>query len=195
MVHVKDPLSDRLRQDRNDAAACIGEAPEQRCWCARIGGGGGEKGAGQGEPGRAPQGPDTAPGNLVTGARLGTAGVVCLRVITRGRSPVRSCRTPGSVRGVLGNRHPYRDPPANPVLEQECQDSTAKTAQPRQHNQDIKAQAYRHTGIQAKTTTPRHKDQDTQAKTARPLPHSTPASPAADHTGVGARGAGGGGGA
>jgi RNA-directed DNA polymerase len=32
-----------------------------------------------------------------------------LRVTTRGRSPVRSCRTPGSVRGGLGNRHPYRD--------------------------------------------------------------------------------------
>ena len=67
----------------------ISEAPEQRCWCARTGGGGGEKGAGQGEPGRAPQGPDTAPGNPATGARLGTAGAVRLRVITRGRSPVR----------------------------------------------------------------------------------------------------------
>ena len=33
-----------------------------------------------------------------------------LCVTTRGRSPVRSCRTPGSVRGVPGNRHPYRDP-------------------------------------------------------------------------------------
>jgi hypothetical protein len=32
-----------------------------------------------------------------------------LRVTTRGKSPVRSCRTPGSVRGVLGNWHPYRD--------------------------------------------------------------------------------------
>ena len=32
-----------------------------------------------------------------------------LRVTTQGRSPVRSCRTPGSVRGVPGNRHPYRD--------------------------------------------------------------------------------------
>ena len=28
---------------------------------------------------------------------------------TRGRSPVRERRTPGSVRGVPGNRHPYRD--------------------------------------------------------------------------------------
>ena len=34
-----------------------------------------------------------------------------LRVITQGRSPVRSCRTPGSVRGVLGNWYPYRDLP------------------------------------------------------------------------------------
>jgi hypothetical protein len=32
-----------------------------------------------------------------------------LCVTTRGRSPGRSCRTPGSVRGVLGHRHPYRD--------------------------------------------------------------------------------------
>ena len=32
-----------------------------------------------------------------------------LRVTTRGKSPVQSCRTPGSVRGVPGNRHPYRD--------------------------------------------------------------------------------------
>jgi RNA-directed DNA polymerase len=32
-----------------------------------------------------------------------------LRVTTRGRSPGRECRTPGSVRGVPGNRHPYRD--------------------------------------------------------------------------------------
>jgi hypothetical protein len=31
------------------------------------------------------------------------------RVTTRGRSPGRERRTPGSVRGVLGNRHPYRD--------------------------------------------------------------------------------------
>ena len=29
---------------------------------------------------------------------------------TRGRSPVRSCRTPGSVRGASGNWRPYRDP-------------------------------------------------------------------------------------
>jgi RNA-directed DNA polymerase len=32
-----------------------------------------------------------------------------LRVTTRGKRPVRSYRTPGSVRGVLGNWHPYRD--------------------------------------------------------------------------------------
>jgi hypothetical protein len=32
-----------------------------------------------------------------------------LRVMTQGKSPVRECRTPGSVRGVLGNWHPYRD--------------------------------------------------------------------------------------
>ena len=46
----------------------------------------------------------------VTGARRRTAGIFgCLRVTTRGRSPVREGRTPGSVRGGLGNRHPYRD--------------------------------------------------------------------------------------
>jgi hypothetical protein len=32
-----------------------------------------------------------------------------LRVTTRGKSPVRSCRTSGSVRGASGNRRPYRD--------------------------------------------------------------------------------------
>jgi len=37
-----------------------------------------------------------------------------LRVTTRGKSPVRECRTPGSVRGVLGNRHPYRDRQTQP---------------------------------------------------------------------------------
>ena len=59
----------------------IGEAPEQRCWCARTGGGGGEKGAGQGERGRANQGPDTAPGTPVTCAQPRTAGTFgCLRV-------------------------------------------------------------------------------------------------------------------
>ena len=33
-----------------------------------------------------------------------------LRVTTRGRSTVRECRTPGSVRGASGNWRPYRDP-------------------------------------------------------------------------------------
>ena len=43
----------------------------------------------------------------VTGARRRTAGIFgCRRVTTRGRSPVRECRTPGSGRGVLGNWHP-----------------------------------------------------------------------------------------
>src|SRR5262249_17825539 len=32
-----------------------------------------------------------------------------LRVTTQGKSPVRECRTPGSVRGVPGHWHPYRD--------------------------------------------------------------------------------------
>ena len=30
--------------------------------------------------------------------------------LTRGGSPVRESRPPGSVRGVSGNRYPYRDP-------------------------------------------------------------------------------------
>jgi len=41
-----------------------------------------------------------------------------LRGTTRGKSPVRSCRTPGSVRGVLGNWYPYRDlPPSKSYVE------------------------------------------------------------------------------
>ena len=34
---------------------------------------------------------------------------------TRGRSPVRKSRTPGSVRGVSGNGYPYRDNVANGI--------------------------------------------------------------------------------
>src|SRR3954453_22065813 len=34
---------------------------------------------------------------------------VALPSNTQGRSPVRELRTPGSVRGVSGNRHSYRD--------------------------------------------------------------------------------------
>jgi hypothetical protein len=34
----------------------------------------------------------------------------CSRRSTRGRSPVRQQRTPGSVRGALSNERPYRDP-------------------------------------------------------------------------------------
>jgi len=43
----------------------IGEAPEQGSGCAKVGGGGGEQGAGQGEHGRVYQGPDAVPGNPV----------------------------------------------------------------------------------------------------------------------------------
>ena len=35
----------------------------------------------------APQGPDPGPGHPAPGARLGTAGALRLRVLTRGRSP------------------------------------------------------------------------------------------------------------
>jgi RNA-directed DNA polymerase len=39
-----------------------------------------------------------------------------LCVTTRGRSPVRECRTPGSVRGASGNWRPYRDLPEVPCF-------------------------------------------------------------------------------
>ena len=42
----------------------------------------------------------------VRGAARGASSL-----ITRGRSPVRELRPPGSVRGVLSNGHPYRDSP------------------------------------------------------------------------------------
>jgi hypothetical protein len=35
-----------------------------------------------------------------------------VEVMTRGRSPVRECRTPGSVRGASGNWRPYHDLPS-----------------------------------------------------------------------------------
>jgi hypothetical protein len=89
----------------------IGETPEQGFWCASTGGGGGEKGAGRGERGEANQEPDAVPGSPVTCAWPRTAGTSgCLRVMTRGRSPVRESRTPGSVRGASGHWRPYRDP-------------------------------------------------------------------------------------
>jgi hypothetical protein len=44
-------------------------------------------------------------GGPVTGARRRTAGLCgCLRVTTRGRSPVRECRTPGSVGAATRSR-------------------------------------------------------------------------------------------
>ena len=42
--------------------------------------------------------------------RLGRVRQAALPLLTRGGSPVRESRPPGSVRGVPGNRHPYRDP-------------------------------------------------------------------------------------
>ena len=39
----------------------------------------------------------------------GSAANACIAVITQGGSPVRELRTPGSVRGVRSNAHPYRD--------------------------------------------------------------------------------------
>jgi hypothetical protein len=86
----------------------IGEALEQRFWCAGAGGVSGEKGAGQGESGRAPQGLDTAAGNPATGARLGTAGV-CACASDPRQEPGAGKPYAGICAGALGNRRPYRD--------------------------------------------------------------------------------------
>ena len=51
-------------------------------------------------------------------ARVRQAALCASPSLTRGGSPVRKSRTPGSVRGVPGNGHPYRDRPrglADPV--------------------------------------------------------------------------------
>jgi len=79
-----------------------------------TGGAGGGQEAGGGERGGASQEPDAVPGSPGTGAGPRTAGNALLltsrlHVSTRGRSPVRSCRTLGSVWGVPGNWHPYHD--------------------------------------------------------------------------------------
>jgi hypothetical protein len=44
--------------------------------------------------------------------RVRHAALRALPSFTRGGSPVRESRTPGSVRGVPGNGHPYRDTPS-----------------------------------------------------------------------------------
>ena len=64
----------------------------------------------RGEHGRATHVPDSEPGKRVPEARLGTRSCSwASSFITRGRSPVRELRPPGSVRGVPSNGHPYRD--------------------------------------------------------------------------------------
>src|SRR5258708_9023623 len=84
------------------------EAGEQT-W-ATGGGAGGAKGEDQGEHGRATHVPDTAPGKRVPEARLWTRSCSWdSSLTTRGGSPVRESRPPGSVRGASSNGCPYRD--------------------------------------------------------------------------------------
>ncbi|HUX63399.1 hypothetical protein, partial [Sulfuricella sp.] len=47
---------------------------------------------------------------LAVSATGASIPVTAFRVMTRGRSRMRQFRKYGSVRGVLGNRHSYRDP-------------------------------------------------------------------------------------
>src|SRR5260221_7005902 len=84
------------------------EADEQT-W-ATGGGVGGAKGEDRGKHRRATHVPDTAPDKRVPEARLCTRS--CSgnsSLTTRGGSPVRESRPPGSVRGASSNGCPYRD--------------------------------------------------------------------------------------
>jgi hypothetical protein len=55
---------------------------------------------------------DSEPEKRVPEARLGTRSCSwASSLVTRGGSPVRELRPPGSVRGVPSNGHPYRDSP------------------------------------------------------------------------------------
>src|SRR5260370_6792729 len=84
------------------------EAGEQT-W-ATGGGAGGAKGEDRGEHGRATHVPDTAPGKRVPEARLCARSCSWVSSLTtRGGSPVRESRPPGSVRGASSNGCPYRD--------------------------------------------------------------------------------------
>src|SRR6266404_2640084 len=84
------------------------EADEQT-W-ATGGGVGGAKGEDRGKHGRATHVPDTAPDKRVPEARLCTRSCSwASSLTTRGGSPVRESRPPGSVRGASSNGCPYRD--------------------------------------------------------------------------------------
>src|SRR5260221_12142689 len=84
------------------------EADEQT-W-ATGGGGGGAKGEDRGKHRRATHVPDTAPDKRVPEARLCTRSCSWKSsVTTRGGSPVRELRPPGSVRGASSNGCPYPD--------------------------------------------------------------------------------------
>ena len=73
---------------KSDSSILPEKLPEQGLWCATVGGGSGGKGTGQGESGPAKQGPHSVAGSPATCAGVDTAGGQCLRVRTRGRSPV-----------------------------------------------------------------------------------------------------------
>src|SRR5260221_3656430 len=84
------------------------EADEQT-W-ATGGGVGGAKGEDRGKHGRATHVPDTAPDKRVPEARLCTRSCSWnSSLTTRGGSPVRESRPPGSLRGASSNGRPYRD--------------------------------------------------------------------------------------
>ena len=84
------------------------EAGEQT-WATGCGVGG-AKGEDRGEHRRATHVPDSEPEKRVPEARLGTRSCSwASSLVTRGGSPVRELRPPGSVRGVPSNGHPYRD--------------------------------------------------------------------------------------
>src|SRR5260221_1704591 len=87
------------------------EADEQT-W-ATGGGVGGAKGEDRGKHGRATHVPDTAPDKRVPEARLCTRSRSWDSTLTtRGGSPVRESRPPGSVRVASSNGHSYRDRPS-----------------------------------------------------------------------------------
>src|SRR5260370_27096315 len=89
------------------------EAGEQTWATGR--GAGGAKGEDRGEHGRAIHVPDTAPGKRVPEARLCTRSCLWVSSLTtRGGSPVRESRPPGSVRGASSNGCPYRDKAPDP---------------------------------------------------------------------------------
>ena len=71
---------------------------------------GGAKEEDRGEHRRATHVPDSEPESVSQGlAWVRGAARGASTLITRGGSPVRELRTPGSVRGVPSNGHPYRD--------------------------------------------------------------------------------------